>query len=125
MLSEHHPKLHYYSLQNAWRGFYRALLTQRNLRVEVLIGIVALFAGYLLQFTSAQLMIVLALIFLVLSFEMINTSVEAMVDSVHVEQSELAKVSKDAAAGAVLLITILAAIVGVYLYLLPILTFFY
>jgi diacylglycerol kinase (ATP) len=121
MISDHHPKLHYYSFKHAWRGITTAISSQRNLRLEIMIGFAAIILAIFLEFTAAKLMIVAATILLVLGFEMINTSVESMVDSVHVEHNELAKVSKDASAAAVLIATILAIIVGIYLYLPPIL----
>lgn len=117
MLSEHHPKLHYASLKNAWAGLLLALQTQRNLRLEVLLGSTAVAAALYLGFTATKLMIVIATALLVLSFEMINTSIEAMIDSVHVQENAQAKISKDVAAGALLMITILAGIVGIYLFL--------
>lgn len=121
MMEDHHPKFHYYSFQHAWRGITTAISSQRNLRLEIMIGFAAIILAIFLEFTAAKLMIVTATILLVLGFEMINTSVESMVDSVHVEHNELAKVSKDASAAAVLIATILAIIVGIYLYLPPIL----
>lgn len=125
MISEHHPRLHYHSFKNAWSGLFAAIRTQRNLRLEVMIGAAAIVTALFLGFSETKLMIVTATVLLVLGFEMINTSVEAMVDSVHVEHNELAKTSKDVAAGAVLIITILAGIIGLYLYLPPLLDLLY
>lgn len=125
MISDHAPKLHYHSFKNAWNGLFQALQTQRNLRLEVMIGSVAIITALILGFSEAKLMIVTATVLLVIGFEMINTSVEAMVDSVHVEHNALARISKDVAAGAVLVVTILAGIVGLYLYLPPLLDLLY
>lgn len=116
-LSDHHPKLHYHSLSNALAGIADAAKTQRNFRLELVLAVLALIGAYYLNFSAVGLTIVTALIFLVMSFELLNTSIEAMVDSVHVEDNQWAKVSKDAAAAAVLLISLLAVVVGVYLYI--------
>jgi diacylglycerol kinase (ATP) len=125
MINDHHPKLHLTSLKHAWSGFYHALLTQRNFRLEIAIGVVALLLAYLLQFDLTKQMIVLTTILLVLGFEMVNSSVEAMVDEVHPDIHPRAKASKDAAAAAMLLISFLAGIVGLYLFLPPLLNLFY
>ena len=125
MLSEHHPRLHYNSLKNAWSGILASLATQRNFRLELIFGLIALFLAYVLEFTQTKFVVVIGTILLVLSFEMLNTSVEALVDSVHVEHHPLAKISKDASAGAVLIVTILAAIIGLYLYLPAFLALYY
>ena len=116
MFSTHHPKHHYNSLKNAWRGFYKAFLTQRNLRLELFIGIVVIIAGYLFNFDFLRQVIVIVTVLLVLSFEMVNTSIEAMVDATHPDRGEVAKFSKDTAATAMLLVSILALIVGIYLF---------
>lgn len=117
MINEHHPRLHYHSFKNALAGIADAAQTQRNFRLELAIAALALVGAYLLEFSPVQLTLIVSLIFLVLSFEMLNTSIEAMVDSVHVEDNQWAKVSKDAAAAAVLLVSLLALVAGVYLYI--------
>lgn len=125
MLAEHHPALHLDSLKNAWNGVLRALLSQRNFRLELVIGLVALFLAFILEFSLTKFMVVVGTILLVLSFELLNTSLEAIVDSVHPQHHPLAEISKDAAAAAVLVVVIFAALVGLYLYLPPFLANFY
>ncbi len=125
MLSEHHPRFHFNSLKNAWVGILTSLSTQRNFRLEIILGLIALFLAYVLEFTLTKFVIVIGTILLVLSFEMFNTALEALIDSVHVEHHPLAKLSKDASAGAVLIITLLAGIVGLYLYLPAFLALYY
>jgi diacylglycerol kinase len=126
MLEEHHPRHHYNSLKHAWRGFYASLLnpTSRNLRFEVALGAIALIFAYYFQFDIARQMIVIATVLLVLGFELLNTSIEDVVDLLHPEKHPIAKAAKDASAAAVLAICLLATVVGVYLYLPPFLTLF-
>ena len=57
-------------------------------------------------------MVCLLLFALVLSLELVNTALEAVVDLVTSERKPLAKKAKDAAAGAVLMSAIIAAILG-------------
>ena len=49
---------------------------------------------------------------LILSLELVNTALEAVVDLVTKEKKPLAKIAKDTAAGAVLVSAIAAAIIG-------------
>ena len=125
MFSEHHPKLHYISLKNAWQGVIFAAKTQRNFRLEVTAGGLAVVLGYYLEFSLYEMAVVFALIFLVVGFELLNTAIEAVVDSVHIEENNLARISKDAAAAAVLLISLLAAVIGIVLFLPPIIARFF
>ena len=54
----------------------------------------------------------LTLFGLVMALELVNTSIEAVVDLVTEERKPLAKIAKDTAAGAVLIAAIMAAIIG-------------
>ena len=53
-----------------------------------------------------------AVVGLILSLELVNTALEAVVDLVTKEKKPLAKIAKDTAAGAVLVSAIAAAIIG-------------
>ena len=52
----------------------------------------------------------------VLSLEIVNTAIEACIDLVSPERQPLAKLAKDAAAGAVLISAIFAAIIGLLIF---------
>ena len=53
---------------------------------------------------------------LVIALELVNTAIESVVDLVTTERKPLAKVAKDTAAGAVLVAAIMAAIVGLIIF---------
>lgn len=100
------------SFRFAFSGLWYALRTQRNVRIHLIIaaGVVAL--GLWLGL-SPTLWAVLALaIGFVLASEMLNTVAEALVDLVSPGYHPLAKMVKDVTAGAVLLASIISAIVG-------------
>ena len=61
--------------------------------------------------------ICLTLFGLVMALEMVNTAVEAVVDLVTEERKPLAKLAKDAAAGAVLIAAIMAAVAGMIIFI--------
>ena len=60
--------------------------------------------------------ICLGLFGMVMSLELVNTAVESVVDLVTQERKPLAKIAKDTAAGAVLIAAIMAAIVGLIIF---------
>ena len=66
---------------------------------------------------SVEWCICLTLFGLVMALEMVNTAVEAVVDLVTEERKPLAKLAKDAAAGAVLIAAIMAAIAGMIIFI--------
>ena len=70
-----------------------------------------------ISYTPVEWCICLTLFGLVMALEMVNTAVEAVVDLVTKERRPLAKLAKDAAAGAVLIAAIMAAIAGMIIFI--------
>ncbi len=100
------------SFQFAFQGIIYATRTQRNMRIHLAAAAIALFAMLYLRLERAYVALVVVAIVVVLAAELINTAVEAIVDLMTVAHHPLAKIAKDAAAGAVLVTSIGAAIVG-------------
>ena len=76
-----------------------------------------LIIGFLLQISLSNYVILIATIMSVLILEILNTSIESIVDLVvKKEFSSLAKISKDTSAGAVLLASINSVIIAVYIF---------
>jgi diacylglycerol kinase (ATP) len=96
----------------AWAGIRQVYHSQANFRIEVWAGVLALTLTVLLRAPLPPIMLCCAL---VLSLELINTAVEAVVDLVSPQFHPLAKVAKDAAAAAVLVASIGALLVGAVL----------
>ena len=74
-------------------------------------------AGLFFRITALEWCICLTLFGLILSLELVNTAVEAVVDLVTEEKKPLAKIAKDTAAGAVLIAAIMAAIAGCVIFI--------
>ena len=73
--------------------------------------------GFLLQISQSNYVILIATIMSVLILEILNTSIESIVDLVVKKKfSSLAKISKDTSAGAVLLASINSVIIAVYIF---------
>ena len=69
-------------------------------------------------------LIIVICTFIVLALELVNTSIESIVDLVSPEWSLLAKHAKDCAAGAVLLVSIMSVVAGLLIYIPAIVSFF-
>ena len=102
------------SLKNAFFGIRAIAKRERNFRIQIIMACVAVMVCIIFQ-VSAQLFILVAFaIFFVLSMELLNTAVEAVVDLVCGKNPHpLAKIAKDAAAGAVLLASVFSIVVGI------------
>ena len=93
----------------AARGFARAWREQPNLRLELYIGVAA---ALLALWLRTGLVTVLLSSALVLSLELTNSAVEALVDLVSPGHHPLAGAAKDLSAAAVLVASVGAALVG-------------
>lgn len=102
--------------KNAFSGIAHGFKTQRNLRVQLVAGVVVTILGIILKISFTEWAILMLSVFLVLATEMMNTAVEAVVDLVTEEYSPKAKIAKDVAAGAVVLTAINAVIVSYFLF---------
>lgn len=100
------------SFRFAGQGIAYVIRTQRNMRIHLgVAGCVLALAGAV-GVSRLELAVLLLCILAVLTLEMLNTVVEAVVDLATGEYHPLAKIAKDVAAGAVLVMSGGAAIIG-------------
>jgi diacylglycerol kinase len=100
----------------AFSGLWYALRTQRNVRVQVAIAILAILLGILLHISAIEFAMVFVAITSVFIAEMFNTVFELCVDLASPNFHPLAKIAKDVAAGAVLLSAILAIVIALFVF---------
>lgn len=90
----------------------------RNFRVQSCVGLVAVVLGLCLRISPMEWVAVITCMGLVLGGECVNTALESVVDlACGGKLHPLAKASKDAAAGAVLLFSVASLLVGIIIYL--------
>ena len=105
------------SFKYAFSGIYYVLKTSRNFKIQLIFALTSLIVGFLLQISLSNYVILIATIMSVLILEILNTSIESIVDLVvKKEFSSLAKISKDTSAGAVLLASINSVIIAVSIF---------
>jgi len=104
------------AFKNATLGIVYCALHERNMKIHIIAACLTGCLAWWLHFDSYEMLILLLTISSVLITEMMNTVVEAIVDIVSPEIHPLAKIAKDVAAGAVLIATIVALIVGYILF---------
>ena len=100
----------------AIEGFRTAVATERNIKVQLLGGVLAIVAGLVLRIDALSWVLVLLCIGLVLFAELVNTSIEAIVDLATQDLHPLAKRAKDIAAASVFTLSITAAVVGIIVF---------
>lgn len=108
------------SFKYAWQGVSYAFRTQRNFRIHVGVGSLAVGLAIALSLAPVELAVIILTCGIVLTMELINTALESVVD-LTVEQTyhELAKIAKDCAAAAVLISALISLSVAACLLLPP------
>ena len=104
------------SFHYAFAGLWYALRTQRNMRVHVLIALIAIVLGIILRISAVEFALVFVAIAGVFIAEMFNTVIELCVDLASPDYHPLAKIAKDVSAGAVLLSAMLSIVIGLFIF---------
>lgn len=104
------------SFRHAFHGLKELVKTETNFKIELFIGILAVAACGIFRVTVGEWCMVLLCCMLVLAMEGVNTAVEKTVDLVTEEYRELARIAKDVAAGAVLIVAAGAACIGILIF---------
>jgi diacylglycerol kinase len=96
----------------AFNGIKQLFQSEPNARIHLLAAIVAVLMGYFFEITKAEWCWICLAITLVFILEIVNTSIEKLVDLVEPNFNPLAGKIKDLMAGGVLIGAIFAALVG-------------
>lgn len=99
------------------KGLRYAYKNEQNLAVDVGIALLVIIFGFLFRINKFEWAILVLTIGLVISCELINTAIEAVVDLVTEEYHPLAKVAKDTSAAAVLVFALVAVVVGLIIFI--------
>ena len=105
------------SFRYAFSGIIYTFNNSRNFRIQLIFAFFSLILGFILHIDKSGNLILIVTIFSVLILEIVNTSIESLVDLVVKKKfSNLAKIAKDCSAGAVLLASINSVIIALYLF---------
>lgn len=99
----------------AMSGLVYTFRTQRHMRFHMTVVLIVLLLGIFLNFGLREVMVLLFTVSLVMVAEMFNSAIEATVDLASPNYHPLARFAKDIAAGAVLISTMIALIIGALL----------
>jgi len=102
------------SFRHAVNGIRSTARRERNFRIHICFAVLAIAACIVFRVEAIHFIMVGFAIFFVMAMELVNTAVEALVDMYcRGKPHPLAKLAKDAAAGAVLLASVQAVVVGI------------
>lgn len=101
----------------AWAGIKTALKNEPNFRVHSVVTIIVILAGVALKLTNLEWLFVTIAISLVITLELINTCIEAIVNMVSPGINDNAKIAKDTSAAAVLIGALTAVVIGILVFI--------
>ena len=109
---QHRMPLILQSFNYAFEGLIHVLRRERNMRIHFAIATAVLVLAFLSDIGRFELIALMIAIAFVLIAEMVNTAVEATIDLATTSFDPLGKLAKDIAAGAVLIASANAVVVG-------------
>lgn len=105
------------SFKYAWQGLISAFETERNMKIHVIIMFLVIISGIFFKINVFEWIICVMCFASVIGTELLNTAIETTVDIAMPERNEKAKLAKDISAGAVLVIAIGSAIIGLMIFI--------
>lgn len=106
------------SFCHAIAGITYAILNEHNMIIIIVAAVVTILAGFYFDISTSEWLFCILIIGMVAGSEMINTSIEAVVDLETMKVHPLAKIAKDTASSATLLFSI-TALVGALIIFIP------
>lgn len=100
------------SLKHAWRGLVLAFRTERSFRLQIGAGLVLLILLVILPFHAWERVLLLLAMASVLVLELLNSTVERLVDLVKPRLNSYVRDIKDLMAAAVLVASVFALVIG-------------
>lgn len=104
-------------MRYALSGFWVSLIEEVNLQIHVFTTCCVVFAGWYFSISQVEWILVILSIGMVISAELLNTSIENLCDHITAEQHPMIKKVKDISAAAVFFVAICSAIIGLIIFL--------
>lgn len=112
------------SMTHALRGIALVVRTEHNFWLHVFTAIVVVLLGILLNISNFEWIFIAMSVFLVFAAEAFNTAIEVDMNLTSPEHHPFARDTKDISAGAVLITSIMAIIIGFIIFIPKVLDLF-
>jgi diacylglycerol kinase len=100
----------------AIRGVLLMFQGENNFRIQLIAAVIAIALGIKLNISVMHWLFIISMISLVLMAETFNSALEKLIDHLHPDQHKQIGIVKDMSAGAVLIIALGSAIVGIIIF---------
>ncbi|TMU56725.1 diacylglycerol kinase family protein [Flagellimonas algicola] len=100
----------------AFKGLFLLLRTEASIKIQFVIALLMTAAGFYFEISAGEWMAQLLSIGMVMGVEGLNTAVEKISDYIQPNEDPKIGFIKDISAGAVMIVSIIACIVGLVIY---------
>lgn len=104
------------SFEHAGNGIRIFLKTTHNAWVHIAVSVIVIWFGFIFNVTQTEWLFIILSMGFVLTAEAFNTALEFDIDLTSPEYHEYAKYTKDVAAGAVVIASITASVIGLIIF---------
>lgn len=105
------------SFKYAFNGLIDTYRTEQSVWIYIPVSLLVILAGFLLKISTFEWLIIILILGIILSLELINTALEAVVDLATEKYHPLAKKAKDTVSAAVLVFAITSIIIGLIIFI--------
>ena len=105
-----------HSFKYALNGLWHLWKTEINFRIHIFASITVTTLGWLVEITRTKWLIIIICVGIVLGAEAFNSAIERICDVVSPEKNIQIKIIKDLSAAAVLIVSVMAAIIGLFIF---------
>lgn len=112
------------SFHHAVDGIIYAIEEEHNIIIMMLASFIVLFASFFFNISKVELMLVIICVGTVFACEMLNSAIEACVDLETTKENPLAKIAKDCASGASLILSVMSFSIATIIFIPKIIALF-
>ena len=105
-----------HSFKYAMNGIKLCINNEQNMFIHFTVATLVVIGAIVFKISKLEWILCILMISLVLASELINTAIEAVCDLVTDKENKHIKIAKDTAAGAVLVFSISAALIGLLIF---------
>ena len=105
-----------YSTLYSIDGLLYAYKDEKSLILHAVLSFLAIFLGFVLKISINQWSVLLIVLGVILTIELLNTAIEAIVDMVTLEYHELAKITKDCGSAATFVASVIGFIIALVIF---------
>ncbi len=100
----------------AFKGLFLLLRTESSIKIQFVIALLVTGAGFYFEISTTEWILQLFAIGMVMGIEGVNTAIEKLSDYIQPKEDPKIGFIKDISAGAVMIVSIIASIIGLIIY---------